>query len=327
MVRCALIQADFHQAWKGDRSQQFLADIRMLREEFPSYIAITSHAIERLPPKKVGRLFSVIRCCAVMLSLFLLQSPTPQQISAYCANLWGYVVDRCPKALVRELHMVELAALLERIMDLQYGPRGSMGRRTMLSNLFPVNIDLITGKGAWFSSIMTRRITFAIVLAHRAQIRERMSYAQRFSVERGFRREEVDRNKALPFFEIGLTNSDVNMEEVELEPTGKPVPLADFCEPAAVVPKGEVCPICMGSVGVEEGDAVVTKCTHFFHQVCLNEWVNLSCMDASNACPTCRAEMCRVRERRLVDDAEVDPSEEEEGTPEETAEETVKETS
>jgi hypothetical protein len=73
------------------------------------YFTITTSAIKRLPPKEVGKLFSVTRCYAVMLSLFVLQSPTPEETSSYCADLWGYVADRCPDALVQELDVVEYA--------------------------------------------------------------------------------------------------------------------------------------------------------------------------------------------------------------------------
>jgi hypothetical protein len=126
-ARSALIQADFHKTWKEEIGEQCLTDIMILHEEFPSYFTITSDAILRLSPKEFGRLFSVIRCCVVMLSLFLLQSPTPEMTAEYCANLWGYVVDRCPVALVQVLHILELAALLERLMDEEYGPHGIVG--------------------------------------------------------------------------------------------------------------------------------------------------------------------------------------------------------
>jgi hypothetical protein len=170
-------------------------------------------------------------------------------------------------------------------------------------DLFPLHVDHITGKGSWFSSSMIRRITFAIVLAHRPLFRERMSKVKYFGVGRGVRQEELRQDKALPLFEVDLTDGE-DLEEAELEPTGEAVLFTDFCEPATVVLQGEVCSVCIEEVGVEGKDAVVTKCFHFIHQGCLNEWVNGSCMDGSNACPACpacRAEMCRERERRLIE--------------------------
>jgi hypothetical protein len=53
-----------------------------------------------------------------------LQSPSPEQTSSYCTDLWRYVVDRCPGALVEELDMVEWSVLLERMMEEQHGPVG-----------------------------------------------------------------------------------------------------------------------------------------------------------------------------------------------------------
>jgi hypothetical protein len=207
--------------------------------------------------------------------------------------------------------MVELSVLLQHMLDEEYGAHGSPGR---LDDMFPLHVDHITGKGSWFNSTMTRRITFAIVLAHRPLFRERMSKVKYFGVGRGFRQEELRQVKALPLFEVDSTDDEEDLEEAELEPTGESVPLADFCEATTAVPRGKVCSVCMEEVGMDGKDAVMTKCLHFFHQGCLNEWVNRSCMYGSNACPTCRAEMCRERERRLVDDAEQDElSEEEEG--------------
>jgi hypothetical protein len=311
----ASIESEFHHTWKEELSAQVLTDITLLRTHFPSYFTLTTHAIAHLPPEEVGKMFSVIRCCAVALSLFLLQSPTPEATSSYCANLWRYVVDRCANTLVQELDMVELSVVLQHMLDEKYAPIGSPERMRVQNDLFPLHDDHITGKGSWFSSSMTRRITFAIVLAHRPLFRERMSKVKYFGVGRGFRQEELRQDKALPLFEVDLTDDEENLEEAELEPTGETVPLTDFCEPATVVLEGEVCSVCIEEVGVEGKDAVVTKCSHFFHQGCLNEWVNGSCMDGSNACPACRAEMCRERERRLVEGTELERlSEEEEET-------------
>jgi hypothetical protein len=309
----ATIQVDFHKTWKEELTAQVLTDITLVRAHFPSYFTITTHAIAHLPPGEIGKMFSVIRCCAVALSIFLLQSPNPEATSSYCADLWGYVVDRCPNTLVQGLDMVELSVLLQHMLDEEYGAHGSPGRMSILDDMFPLHVDRITGQGSWFNSAMTRRITFAIVLEHRPCFRERMSKVEYFGVGRGFRQEEFRQGKALPLFEVDSTDDDEELEEAELELMGEPVPLMDFCQPATAVLEGEACSVCTEEVGVEGKDAVVTKCLHFFHQECLNKWVNRSCMDGSNACPTCRAEMCRERERRLVDDTGLERLSQEEG--------------
>jgi hypothetical protein len=280
LARCALIQANFNKTWKGESSEQCLTDIRILREEFPSYFTITLDAIKRLSSNEVGRLFAVIRCCAVMLYLFLIQSLSPEQTSEYCADLWDYVVDGCPGALARGFHMVELSALLQRMMNEEYGPPGTMGRTLAIAqDFFSGEADHFTGKSNYFHSTMTQRVTFAIIGAQCPLFRERMSSFQYLNVGRGFRREELVRDKPFPFYGIDFfdDDDDADMEEAELAPTGEPVPLADFCEPTTVVPEGEECPICTASVKDEGEDAVVTKCLHFFHQECLNKWVNELC--------------------------------------------------
>jgi hypothetical protein len=188
----------------------------------------------------------------------------------------------------------------ERLVSIPALDRGR--QQAIWQDFLPAQADHINGKTNWINSTMTRRITFAIIGAHRPLFREQMSSLQYLNVGRGFRREELVRDKPFPFYGMDIfdNDDDDDMEEADLEPTGEPVPLIDFCEPATVIPEGEECPICAAIVGVKDKDAAVTKCSHLFHQECLEEWVNESCREASNACPTCRTEMCRQRERRLV---------------------------
>jgi hypothetical protein len=56
--------------------------------------------------------------------------------------------------------------------------------------------------------------------------------------------------------------------------------------------------------GEEDNEIVVTKCGHFFHQVCLDGWVNDPGMEASNTCPSCRTKLCDRRQRRQVSSIE-----------------------
>jgi hypothetical protein len=181
-----------------------------------------------------------------------------------------------------------------------------------LEGLFPLDIYYISGQGVWFNSIMTRRNNFAMVLAHRPLFRQRMSKVHYLGVGRGFGREELVRDKALPLFEVDPIGDRDGMEQAELEPTGEPAPLADLCEPATTVREGEICLVCMAGFEIERKDAVVAGCVHFFHQSCRNKWVNESGMDGLNACHTCHVEMYRELERRLADNAGLEGPEEKE---------------
>jgi hypothetical protein len=57
--------------------------------------------------------------------------------------------------------------------------------------------------------------------------------------------------------------------------------------------------VCLEEVKKGEGEqlAVVTKCGHFFHRVCLVRWVNGSGMATGNRCPFCSSVLCEPRER------------------------------
>jgi hypothetical protein len=49
------------------------------------------------------------------------------------------------------------------------------------------------------------------------------------------------------------------------------------------------------------GDRIaLTACKHYFHEACLDQWVNDSAMATANTCPSCRMELCEGRRREPV---------------------------
>jgi hypothetical protein len=114
-------------------------------------------------------------------------------------------------------------------------------------------------------------------------------------------------------------HSSVTDTDDYLRPVGERIKLELFCGPAQDIPEKTTCSVCMEDVkengsaenrdkvkneDESEDEAVVTKCGHFFYLVCLDAWVNESGMETSNSCPSCRAEMCKGRERKHVSQLE-----------------------
>lgn len=133
----------------------------------------------------------------------------------------------------------------------------------------------------------------------------------------------------IPGIQATLTNSD--REGNGLVPVGPRMPLETFCKPAETVPLETTHSVCMGEVtfpvakddsepvneatldikkpedttiddftlktSEEEEKPVVTACNHYFHESCLDAWVNDSAMRTANQCPSCRTQLCDGRPR------------------------------
>jgi len=140
--------------------------------------------------------------------------------------------------------------------------------------------------------------------AHIPTCRSNMSFREFVEASRGYKDGMLHSTIELPFTYLGDSDDDVNSDmDDDLQPTGERIRIEDFCKPVQSIPEGVACAVCMVDVHEDnknEERPVITKCAHYFHQVCLDSWVNESAMNGANACPQCRAEMCQARAREPI---------------------------
>jgi hypothetical protein len=263
----------------------------------PSILSVIVDTIHHASPRDVGKCLSVVRQLSCRLAIFLLQSPTSEQTEEYCAQLHEHVQSYYPTIDISNTKLVELAAVLSRGM--QYRRADNPQHVYLESALLPLNNDEARLRACMYNATLTRQIFHGLMVGLRPALHDNYNFAQFRIVARGYGVEEWRRTD-LPdpeIFGIQIVLPEVCVKE-EYRPTGKRVPLRQFCEPAKTVPDGCTCSICANDVETE-GDAalVVTACGHYFHQTCIDAWVNESCMRTANLCPICRAKMCAVRPR------------------------------
>jgi hypothetical protein len=277
-----------------------------------SLFAVAEHLIAHAPPSEFGRFLSLVRTASKYLGLLLMQHPTPAQVDVYCHAVQGMMCEKCPNAPVEELGMaiseiarrIKTAMLRRRI----YEP----DMQLIESTLLPLSDADARWRAMVFNLYATGQPFITLMTGLRKMFRERYSFVKWVRVSRGFQREErrVDR---MPDPEIlGIqTNVDFQGEYEEhlLRPTGERVPLEKFCRGVGMecVAEGAKCSICVDDIAHEPQDhkgdwaPVITACGHYFHDTCLDEWVNDSGMRTANLCPECRAEMCEGRSRVPVE--------------------------
>jgi hypothetical protein len=265
----------------------------------PSILSVIVDTINHASPRDVGKCLSIIRQLSCGLAIFLLQSPTPEQTEGYCAQLHEHVQSYYPTIDISNTKLVELAAVLSRGMH--YRRADNPQRVYLESALLPLNNNEARFRACMYNATLTRQLFHGLMVGLRPALRDKFNFAQFCIVARGYGVEEWRRTE-LPdpeIFGIQIVLPEDYVEE-EYRPTGKRVPLTQFCEPAKTVPDGCTCSICANEVDMEgKGDeaSIVTACGHHFHQTCIDAWVNESGMRTANLCPTCRAEMCAGRPR------------------------------
>ncbi|KAG9191281.1 ribosomal protein L22e [Alternaria panax] len=142
-----------------------------------------------------------------------------------------------------------------------------------------------------------------------------MSFREFIDTSRGYKLARLY-GRDVPWTYLGEPrNVDLGMDD-DLQPTSERILLKEFCKPTQSIPDGISCFVCMADVdksNKDEKHPVLTKCNHYFHEVCLDKWVNDSGMGGANACPSCRAEICQARARVPVSELEEVTAEPENG--------------
>jgi hypothetical protein len=288
------------------------ADLDELHKYFPSLAIVVPGVLSQVSAKDVGRFFTTLERTAIFSMTFLLQYPVPEQIQRYCDAMQNYMEVECPGCpALRELDLKELAAFCQVKLDAHR--LSNLRFIVWEAKLPPPNNPEACWIARAFVEPLTVEVQGAMAQAHIPTCRANMSFREFVQASRGYKDAMLHSKTDIPWTYLGESDGDVISDvDDDLQPTGERVPLKDFCKPAQNVPKGSACSVCMTDVDKNDKDEeqpVVTKCAHFFHQICLDSWVNESAMNGANACPQCRTELCQARAREPVAELEYETEE------------------
>lgn len=141
---------------------------------------------------------------------------------------------------------------------------------------------------------------FALFQESLSKFRE--AYRDMVAFVRGYRQEDIaDDDEGSSLGARPLVQFDTDDTEAEYKAVGERIELSKFCTPAGLSFNNTECSVCITGLNPAKKDqdqhAVLTKCGHTFHELCLDTWINDSGMKASNTCSVCRTVLCEPRER------------------------------
>jgi hypothetical protein len=304
------IQTSFHHRYqqgsllrmwqKADILEIQASEINPIRQHFPSLYAASVSAIPKLKPIVLGYFLSVMKKCANRTAILQLQTEDPDLMSAWCYKMKKFILASCPSIDLLDIDLLELGALLDLWMEERCAndPHAAI-RRIALLPIF--NGESIL-RADMFHQRIVERFFQSWMVALMPVFHQHLSFTQFVRVTQGFWLGERGHGK-LPNLEVPIVErmQIVEFPEVTYRPTGDRVDLTDFCQRAQTVPADSTCSICASDINIDAEDPnkkpVVTACNHYFHETCMDTWVNESAILYANACPFCRTEMCEGRER------------------------------
>ncbi|KAF1921476.1 hypothetical protein BDU57DRAFT_526300 [Ampelomyces quisqualis] len=294
-------QASLLRSWRlRDPLHICASELNPIRQHFPSLYAVSLLAIETLDPFQVGYFLTTMRNCAIMSCIVLMQQPSPEQLQDWCEQLRLYIVINCIRVEWGYLDLSELTTLLQLWLDER---RASDGRwRAHEAAFSPLdNVENVLG-AELYNGPITGRFWRCWMAALNPVIRDQLTFRQFVRVSRGLRYGEMGT--------IGVPDVNISPDElfqtIEVSPeeyraVGERIALDAFCKEANELPTESTCTVCLNYVKINaigKGEKpVVTACGHFFHEVCIDSWVNDSAASTSHTCPSCRAVMCQRRPR------------------------------
>ncbi|KAH4807234.1 hypothetical protein HBH61_135940 [Parastagonospora nodorum] len=257
-----------------------------MRESAPSFSRVMANALRTGRHNEVGALlFNIIARCWDLDAFKNGVERTPFQTSRYCALLHYALRMLSPGLDAEDLDFEELLAWL-------------------LSDAGRVfSCDDLSVKGNMFR---------AILLSMRSTFLKELTFSQHWHVTSGCERASVlGCPVAVPLWLVEIREPPLpEVPEDMYRNVGPPIDIPMFCQSTPSVPTNTPCPICIADVTADTNDAgqkpVVTTCGHYFHEQCLDSWVNDSAMSKSHTCPSCRAVMCVARPRIPADTPPLD---------------------
>jgi hypothetical protein len=266
-----------------------------MQHQFPSMFAVMYDIYSRGEAWEIGYFISAMRASTILLAAFLIQTPTPLQTAGYCEQLRDMVLRYCPDVEVRNLHFGELAVLLQNKLEHRLATEPAL--RGLLPSLLPLS-DLESTVGAMNVIVPITNDVFVFMLKSFVMMFRGCGMSFRYFMRVGRKFTHAEFTDFVPAWP-GLGNNRDTL--TPRRPVGERIQPEEFYEPKRNISEGTACSVCLEDVKQDgegsEKAPVVTKCGHFFHQDCLDTWVNDSNMETSNLCPTCRGELHAGRRR------------------------------
>jgi hypothetical protein len=252
--------------------EDYRCDLELLHEHFPSLGIVMPQVLSQMSPRQVGKFFALLEAVSPWMMTFFMQNPTPEQLQQYCNDLHHFIETECAGCpAVRELKLEELAMFCQAYLILRREDCPSFAiRETRLPPLCTPEAFYIATA---FNALLITHVVHSIFQAYIPMCRTKMSFRQFIETSRGYRHGMMQFGSIVPWTYLGdFEDFDPPMDD-DLQPTGERVLLKDFCKPTQSIPDGISCSVCMADVdknNKDEEQPVVTKCDHYFHQVCLD---------------------------------------------------------
>jgi hypothetical protein len=266
-----------------------------MRQVTPSFFTVVTNAMRSKSPEAVGRLLSNICNRAHELNTFLHSTPSYFQLAIHCGWQCRNLTRQFPAIEFSNLKFHEMAFWLSSLMFQECNLRQGLH-----------DLDLILR---------------GFVVGLHSTLREVLAFSQYCKMIKSLQRSRSCSSQAdIPAWLLDVPTPTIPgaipspqqdtppLEEFvvdDYQPTGNRISMRAFCEYTANVPEKTKCSICMSKVttglNMMGQHPTVTACKHYFHQECLDGWVNESAMSTSNSCPSCRAVLCKARSRVPAD--------------------------
>lgn len=93
------------------------SELNPIRGHFPSLYRVSVLAIKHHNPFMVGEILSIMRHCAIMSCIVLMQHPSASQLEDWCERLRLYIFVNCVRVDCGWLELSELTTLLQLWLD------------------------------------------------------------------------------------------------------------------------------------------------------------------------------------------------------------------
>ena len=291
--------------WRRVKPSYFNIQERItIRQACNCLFEVTEDVIEILPAQDAGAFFSVVHKCVECLVVWIgfeLDGPTDDHVHLFSRQLKDYINARFPEADICTTAVKDLAKLVTDALQ-RARARNPEYTEVMAQVMQPGWTDEQLQKLFRMHLELVKRINRALFQGLLPKLTIEYSFSKMLAFTSAYRRESQNLNDDFPLLRDDLVELEIDETEKEYEAFGARIELLEFCTPAVLLPvPGAACSICVTDFAGKEdaggNHPVVTKCKHFFHQDCLDKWVNESAMKTSNTCPECRTVLCEPRKR------------------------------